>query len=311
MRTLLGAVLLAAAVSTAAPCFAQVGGIPSEILSARQALTPDQKKTLVTVLDEYAGRMAQGDPAAVVETRNRLVELMRNPLAAEIFRREASVELVKQFEPLCKGKDAFRATNAFIVARFLGTAESVDFLIDNIGPDAQPDVALRIAASAQLSKGLALAPLSPPQLDALAKRIANACGAETNWMVVSQNIEAIASMLRQKNIPSAQAEAIALSEGSAINDIAERALKAGGGDMVQALQRALLVVRNQAELPDSTRSKLLEKIGPTLEKIAAAKATPPAEFAARPELANAFKGVTNTAEILQKQRGASATAAGG
>ena len=37
----------------------------------------------------------------------------------------------------------------------------------------------------------------------------------------------------------------------------------------QALQRALLVVRNQAELPDSTRSKLLEKIGPTLAKIAA------------------------------------------
>lgn len=300
MRTLLGVVVLATTVWMSAPCAAQVGGVPSEILSAKQALTAEQKKTLAAAVDDVADRFAQGDLGTVVESRNRLIELVKNPLAGEVFRREFAVILVQRFRPLTKEKQAFRATNAFIVARFLGTSDAIDFLLENIDPESQPDVALRISAAAQLPKAIAAAPLSPPQLDAQAKKIAKAARTETNWMVISHELDAVGDMLRPKTLPTAQAEAIAQSESGIINDLADRTLKGGSPELVLALQRALLVVRNQVDVPVSAR--VLDAIAPSLERITAAKESMPAEFAARPELASAFKGVVNTAEVLQNRR---------
>lgn len=300
MRTLLGVVVLATTIWVSAPCAAQVGGVPSEILSAKQPLTSDQQKTLAAAVDEMADRFADGDLGSVVDNRNRLIELAKNPLAGAIFRREFALLLVKRFEPLTKNKQAFRATNAFIVARFLGTSEAIDFLQENADSDNQPDVALRIAAASQLTKAIAAAPLSPPQLDAQAKKLVKAARAETNWMAISHELEAVSDMLRLKTLPAAQAEAIALSEAAIINDLADRCLKGGNPELIQALQRALLVVRNQVDVPVSSR--VLDAIAPSLERIAAQKDAVPTEISSRPELAAAFKGVINTAEVLQNRR---------
>ena len=72
------------------------------------------------------------------------------------------MEFVKGFRKFAAGSDSMRASNAFIVARFVGTSEAVDFLCENLDSDAQQDAVVRIAASAQLTKGIDAAPLSPP-----------------------------------------------------------------------------------------------------------------------------------------------------
>ena len=217
------------------------------------------------------------------------------------LRRELSRPLVKRFEALSKPASAYQATNAFLVSRFLGTAEAVEFLLDNMDKDSQPDQALRIAAAAQLPKALAPAQLSGAQLEALAKRVVAAAKDEPSWVVLAHDAEAIGEMLRQKGIAAAQLDSIAQSEGAVINDIADRFLKGGSPDLVQALHRTLLLARNQtSNMPASARTKLMGAIGGNLAKVAALKSAPPAEVTARKDLGPSFVGATNAAEVLLK-----------
>ena len=238
----------------------------------------------------------------MVAVRNELVTLMRNPLTGIGFRRDFGTEFVRNFRTFARGSDPMRAANAFIVARFIATAESVDFLADNLSPESQPDVAVRIAASAQLPKAVDAAPLSPPQLDAIAKRLATVARQETDWVVVSHEVDAMTQMLREEGLPAAQADAIAASLAGTINDLTTRVLDGSRPSLVNSLQRALLAVRNQLSgVPGSARSKLLATIAPALESLAKAKAAPPAAVVSG-GFGATFDAVANTAGLLQKLR---------
>lgn len=301
MRTLLGTALIAACLWTAAPCAAQVGGIPADVVSSKKPLTAEQQKKMADALEPLLKQMVEGAPADVVQARNDLIDIARYPLVGESFRRELSGALVKRFQELAKPATAYQATNAFLVARFLGTAEAVDFLLDNMDKDSQPDDALRIAASAQLPKALAPAQLSGAQLEALAKRVVAAAKDETSWVVLAHDAEAIGEMLRQKGVAAAQLDSIAQSEGAVINEVADRFLKGGNPELVQALHRSLLLARNQSSgMPASARTKLMGAIGANLNKVAALKAAPPSEVSARKDLGPSFVGATNAAEVLLK-----------
>jgi hypothetical protein len=301
MRTLIGTALLLTALWTAAPAAAQSGGLPMELVSAKQALTPDQKKRVEEAVDAAARKFADGKPAEVVDGRNALIDIARNPLAGEVFRHEFAIAVVKRLEGYAKPATGLQATNAFLVARFLGASEGVDFLVTNIDVDSQPDASLRVAAAAQLSKAIGAAPLSGPQLDAIAKRIVNAAKDEKSWIALAHDAEAVGDMLRQRGLPAAQADAIALSEAAIVNDIAERFLKGGNPELMLALQRGLLMVRNQMTAgADAGRGKLLPAIAPTLDKLAALKANPPAEVTERKQLAPNFAAMMNTVGLLQK-----------
>lgn len=301
MRTFLGTALIAATLWTAAPCVAQVGGMPADVVSSKKALSAEQHKKMEDALDPLLKQMEDGAPADVVQARNDLIDIARYPLLSESFRREFSGMLVNRFQALAKPATAYQATNAFLVARFVGTAQAVDFLLDNMDKDAQPDVALRIAAAAQLPKALAPAQLSGAQLEALAKRVVAAAKDEPHWVVLSHDADAIGEMLRQKGVAAAQVDSIAQSEGAVINDIADRFLKGGTPELVQALHRVLLLARNQSSsLPASARTKLMNAIGANLTKVAALKAAQPADVAARKDLGPSFVGATNAAEVLLK-----------
>lgn len=301
MRTFLGTALIAATLWTAAPCVAQVGGIPADVVSAKKALSTDQRKKMDDAIEPLLKQMEDGAPADVVQARNELIDIARYPLVGESFRRELSGTLVKRFQALAKPATAYQATNAFLVARFVGTAEAVDFLLDNMDKDTQPDQALRIAAAAQLPKALAPAQLSGAQLEALAKRVVAAAKDEPSWVVLAHDADVIGEMLRQKGIAAAQVDSIAQSEGAVINDIADRFLKGGSPELVQALHRTLLLARNQSSnMPASARTKLMNAISANLTKVAALKSAPPADVAARKDLGPSFVGATNAAEVLLK-----------
>ncbi len=298
-KSSLVAALLASALLSA-PAAAQT--ISGEIVAAKGALTADQRKAVADDLDARAAKFADADPAEVVAMRNEMVALLRNPSTAIPFRREFGAEFARSFQRFADSKDAMRAANAFIVARHVKTEKGVDFIVDNVDPDSQPDASVRIAAAAQLPKAVDEAPLSPPQLDALAKRVTTIARKEGDWVVVSHEIDAVTEMLRTEQLPAAQSDAIAMSLAGAINDMAARVMDGSQPQLVNSLQRALLAVRNQlSNVAASSRGKLLTTITPTLEKLSAMKGKAP-EALASGELADTFDAVVNTCGLLKKVR---------
>ena len=298
-KSSLVAALLASALISA-PAAAQA--ISNEIVSAKGTLTADQRKAVAEDLDARAAKFADADPAEVVAMRNEMVALLRNPITAIPFRREFGTEFARAFQRFAASKDAMRAANAFIVARHVKTEKGVDFIADNLDADSQPDASIRIAASSQLPKAIDEAPLSPPQLDALAKRVATTCRKETDWVVASHEVDAITEILRTEQLPAAQSDAIAMSLAGTINDLAARTLDGSQPQLVNALQRALLAVRNQlSNVAASSRGKLLATITPTLDKLSAMKGKAP-EALSGADLAETFDAVVNTCGLLKKVR---------
>jgi hypothetical protein len=234
--------------------------------------------------------------------RKDLGKLMNDPSAKPPFKRELGLAFVKSFGEHAAGTDGLRAVNVFIMARTVATADTVDFIIDNVDPNKQATVAMRIAAAAQLTKAIESATLSPPQLDALAKRLAPIAARETDWVVVTHEVEAMAAMLRRQGLSGPQAEAIAGSLATTVNDLAERVVAGKQPELVNALQRSLLVVRNQLTgVPGSARTKLLSSIAPSLEKLAAMKDKTP-DALAKGSLKETFDAVVRTAGLLQRVR---------
>jgi hypothetical protein len=297
IAAIVGALTLVAAAS---PVFAQADAIPTDLVNVKQPLTAEQRKSVTEFVTQAAERFAAADPAGVVAIRTKLVDQIRQTTVSPNFRRDFGIAFVKGFAKFAEGTDSMRATNAFILARFVGTAESIDFLVDNLDSDNQPEVAIRIAASAQLPKALDAAPLSPPQFDAITKRIAAVLKKERDWVVAAHEVESITQMLREEALTPAQAEAIAMSLAASINDLQSRVAAGSDPQLVNALQRALLAVRNQLSgIAGSARSKLLTAIAPSLDALVKMKATPPAGIS-EAKLELTFKAVVNTAGLLQK-----------
>jgi hypothetical protein len=290
--------VLAAALTLGALAAPQVAGLPTELVTAKEPLTADQQSRLNEYVTRMGNMFAIGNPSEVVSARNELVDLCRSSIASEIFRRDLAAALVKAFEPLTKSPETFRATNAFLVAQFLRSSDAIDFLVANIDPETQPDAGLRATAAQQLPRAGPNANLSPPQIDALSKKLAAAARKETSWRAIAAEIDAVGELLRMK-LPSAQAEAVAEAQASMINSVTERF--ENQKELVSALQRGLLVVRNQlTSVTEPGRGKLLKGISPSLTQITQMPKANVDAFKADPLQDAAFKNVVITAELLQQ-----------
>jgi hypothetical protein len=273
-----------------------------EVLEAQPTLSDAQRGQVEAYMDAMAERFASSEPGAMAAVRKDLDGLMKNLNAKPPFKRELGLAFVKSFSEHAAGTDGLRTMNVFIMARTVATADTVDFLIDNVDPNKQASVTMRIAAAAQLTKAIEGATLSPPQLDALAKRLAPIAARETDWVVVTHEVEAMAAMLRRQGLSGPQAEAIAASLATTVNDVATRVMSGKEPELVNALQRSLLVVRNQLTgVPGSARTKLLTSIAPSLDKLAAMKDKAPGGLA-KGSLKETFDAVVRTAGLLQRVR---------
>ena len=91
-----------------------------------------------------------------------------------------------------------------------------------------------------------------------------------------------------------------MSLAASINDLQTRVAAGSDPQLINALQRALLAVRNQLSgIAGSARTKLLTAIAPSLDSLVKMKAAPPASLSGK-ELAATLKAVVNTAGLLQK-----------
>jgi hypothetical protein len=218
------------------------------------------------------------------------------------FRRELGLAFAKRFEDAVTADKAERSVSIFYIARSIGTVESIDFIVDHMDADTTESPAVRIAASAQLPKAVESMQLSAPQLDAIAKRLVPLAGKEREWVAATHAFEAMGAMIRRKGLSAAQADAIGSSMSATINDLTERVTDGSAPEMVNALQRALLVVRNQlSDVPAPARTKLLTAIAPSLKQLADSKGKTPSAIT-QAGLGETFDAVVRTAGLLQKVR---------
>jgi hypothetical protein len=302
-RTVLSAALTVVA-AIGVPASAQVLLDPA-IKSSTQALTAPQRQKIVELVDGQAGRFAEADAAGITVLRNQIVTFLKDPTTKDPCRREYAAEFVRAFRKFAAESGdmrLLRATNAFIIARHAPTADTVGLLLDNADTTSQPDVAVRVAAASQLPLAVRTGQFAGPQADATAKRLAALLKTETDWVVAAHEGEAIIEALRTKSLPPAQAESIAVVLGGAVNDVTKRMLDGNQPQLVNALQRMLLGIRNQtADVAATARAKLFAGIGPSIDRLAAMKGKPSATMA-DPRFSVAFESVTNTSDLLKQVR---------
>jgi hypothetical protein len=281
------------------------GVMDQKIISSTQPLTADQRKRVAEYFEERATRMRQADPAAVVALRTEIVKFLRDATMKDACRRECAAEIARNFRPVvAEPGDArlLRATNVFIIARFAPGNDTVAMLLDSADPAAQQDAAIRVAAAAQLAATVRAGQFAGPQAEAIAKRASAMAKAETNWVAAAHDVETIVEALRTKSLPTAQAESVAAVLGASVNDLTTRSLQDGQRDLAQALQRALLAIRNQtSDVAATARTKLFASIGPSLDRLAGMKGKQVPGFESD-EMKAVFESVTNTADLLNKVR---------
>ena len=299
---------LAASLALSAVSTAQVQPISQQTIAAAGPLTAEQQAEIAKAMDGWAERVTGSDPDEVIEARGEIDKLAtKNPSMTVAFRRELGLAFAKRFEDAVTADKAERSVSIFYIARSIGTVESIDFIVDHMDADTTESPAVRIAASAQLPKAVESMQLSAPQLDAIAKRLVPLAGKEREWVAATHAFEAMGAMIRRKGLSAAQADAIGSSMSATINDLTERVTDGSAPEMVNALQRALLVVRNQlSDVPAPARTKLLATIAPSLKQLADSKGkTPPA--IAQAGLGETFDAVARTAGLLQKVRSTTGT----
>lgn len=296
LAALLAAALLAGQASAQQP-------LPQGIVAAKGELSADERKQVADFVKAAADRFADAEPAEVTSMRGRMIDEMRNVSTSMSYRRAFGAEFAKSFKRFTDDKDSMRSTNAFIVARYVGTAETIDWVAANLDPNAQEEPAIRIAAAAQLAEAMeAPRSFSPPQLDNLAKRLAGLARREFDWVVVGHEFETMAQLLRTPGLPTPVAESIAASLAGAINDVAAKVVDGSAPQLVNSLQRGLLAVRDRTvNAPASARAKLLDGIAPSIDRIAALKGKAP-QAVADADLGDTFDATVKTAGLLAAMR---------
>ena len=295
------AIVCLLALCCAAPVAAQAP-FATELLSSAGPLTAQQQAEVAAFTDDLAKRLDSATSQDALAIRSNLQSLLKDPSVRVAFRRELGAAFIKSFEPIAGGSDGARAVNVFVMARMIATAVTVDFIVDHMDSGRVRSAATRIAASAQLPKAVETAPLSAPQVDALGKRLVPVLERETEWVVASHGVEAFGSMMNRQGLAVPQAEALAASMASVINAMTDKVAGGKQPELSNALQRALLVVRNQLTgVAAQARTKLLDSIAPSLKRLSEFKDTVPEPVKAA-GCSEAFVAIVRTAGLLQKVR---------
>jgi hypothetical protein len=300
MKTPTAAIALVVAFACLSQARAQ--SIDPAIRSAQDALTDAQRQQVAAYVTAQAEKFGSADPAGVVDIRNDLCRILKDPKSKDPFRREFGEEFVRQFGKFAAANDLLRATNVFIVARSAPCADTVAFLEDRADPALQPDPALRVAASEQLRRAVQAAPLPGALAVSLAKRVSGFAATEGHWIAASHGISAIVEAIRTKGLNAGQTDDIAGFLATAVNSLAARALEPGKSDLGFALQRALLAVRDDLpDLPAATQKKFLDAIGGSVSKLAAMPEAAPAGYSGD-DAQRAYESIRQTAGILNSRR---------
>lgn len=140
-RPLAAALVAAGAVALglAAPCAAQPGSVPAEVIGSQSALNPQQVQELQAYVEANSANLTAERADQVRRDRTRLLEPLSGGSVSPAFRIAYSQVLVPVLAPLATNARDLTAINALVIAGEVGTQEAVEAIRAALA-DARPPV---------------------------------------------------------------------------------------------------------------------------------------------------------------------------
>lgn len=215
-------------------------------------------------------KIATGNPEEVKDTRRDLAGLLRKPEATPVFHR-FFLEIAKpEVERLVATGDAYRATNALMVIRWVRTPEAMELVRLQCDPAKQPDVRMRAAAANLLPAMIEGGCVPANQVDVVSRRVSELVPVESDWVVASQEIAAIAalaSMAAEAKMAS-QASTIRGELVQAVASLVGRVAAGEDRSLAPACYRGLIAIRdNVVAMNPGEKAQLAATLLPMLQKV--------------------------------------------
>ena len=207
--------------------------IPSELVSTGSPLGAAQRETLAKFIEHWIARMNSGEADQVADARNQLAQVPRTPGATAVFRSDYGRIVTEKLKPLLTSSNDLAATNAMTVLAALRTTEAIDALVSQIDLRVQPAQERRLTAASMLAKSVGSVEFSEAKAASTAREIAANVRSEASWIVVHQELEALAALAPKNKVNFK-------TQIDAIGDVVSRIDKQGTpSDLMQAVSRAL------------------------------------------------------------------------
>lgn len=297
LRPLLS-ILLAACLG--APAIAQTS-IDRAIVGATAPLSDAQKSTVAAFIAKQGGAFKSGtDSEAMEGARWAMVSLLRDPAASPNFRKAFAVAAIAELGALIKGSDVQGAVQAMQVLRFTRATEAADLLLERSSPASEPNAAKRISASTLLAESLKDVDANAAYFESTARRLREACSAETDPVALQQKLLAMSSAARRKDLPPDNSRAVRKALVETLSGLAKSIKGSKAADpRMQTMQRALISVRNDVvEMSQAERSAVAKVLAPSLIDLVAAASAQWESAHADAQAATAYASTMNSCEVL-------------
>jgi hypothetical protein len=228
-----------------------------------------------------------------------LRKLVRSTGASDAFRREAAAAAIDALRPYAASATAPQAMRAFASARLLDDRVADAFLLENIDPELQADASLRDSAAHELAELAYEDNLPGDRIESIRAGVASCSRLETSGAVLGHHIDAMGRLLCRRDLPTAQADSIAVTEAAIIGDIAKRFLDGGDEELLRSLHHGLVLVRRHLAYGSvAGRRTLLPAIMPTIRRLVALAQAPLPVLERRPSIKPTLDLMLNSADLL-------------
>jgi hypothetical protein len=295
------AALAAAACASLAP--AQGPTLSQGTTAVTSALTEPQQAELRRFVTHWVGDLASGDPAKVKEARTRLTQPVS--LASLVFQNAYGRELADPLGRVVTGKDSYAAVNALHIAAAVASDRTIALLLNHVAMANEPQPTIRLTAAKCLAVALPAAHRSGAVFDhavnQAARTIGRAAAAETDWIALLRQFEALAAVgaaLRQKDGAGAATVTTVQLEALAATIQRLEQSRDGTSDLMRAVHPTLYHLRNTWLNNPAEQKSLGAQLAPLLGRVFDV-ATAQWEVAQRnPDLKNVYGGAIKISEDL-------------
>lgn len=213
-------------------------------------LTTSQQQQLQSFIDTGLRGLQSAEPKAVVRARKKLVAPLVRVGTSAVFR-EAYGDIFMQSGRALLTDTGFQAANAAQVLAFVRTGasnEKLASLLTNPASTAPGAEATRIAASSMLVLSLRTTSpelIRPRQYNAIVRSIDTGSATENNWVVLQHEVEALAAIGSNSNVPDDIQKSAIEGEMKVLTATLDRIAKGDSLAIARSVSPIILTLRHQ------------------------------------------------------------------
>lgn len=228
--------------------------ISGEIISSTSPLNATQRQEIEDFARSKIARLADGDPAEIVDARDALIIPADDINATALFVRVYAESILPSITPTIDGKDALRAENALRVAAFLRTPEAGGLLVETLDAGRIEDAGRRLVAAGVIPiavKDVKCSGISSAVLVSMARGISESLATESDWMVAFEELRALQVIALSPKLTKANRAQIRTMQFDAFATLSKRIeSSAEPSPLIFAVHRAILSLRDRLDTND-------------------------------------------------------------